>query len=93
MRRSFIATDAGFLWLPGEGSVKLPDRELHNTPTFFDKNKRRMSTVFISDLHLSPDDSDLMGHFQFFLENLLPRNTRRLYILGDLFEYLSLIRI
>ena len=87
MRRSFIATDAGFLWLPGEGSVKLPDRELHNTLTFFDKNKRRMSTVFISDLHLSPDDSDLMGHFQFFLENLLPKNTRGLYILGDIFEY------
>ena len=30
-----------------------------------------MSTVFISDLHLSPNDRELMGHFEFFLENLL----------------------
>ena len=28
-----------------------------------------------------------MGHFEFFLENLLPENTQRLYVLGDLFEY------
>ena len=46
-----------------------------------------MTTVFISDLHLTPDNPELIDHFERFFENLLSKGTKRLFILGDLFEY------
>ncbi len=41
-------------------------------------------SVFISDLHLSPDTSDLVRAFQAFLQGL--SGVDELFILGDLFE-------
>jgi UDP-2,3-diacylglucosamine hydrolase len=43
-------------------------------------------TVFISDLHLSPERPDINRLFFDFLERITAA-TDRLYILGDLFEY------
>lgn len=45
-----------------------------------------MQTVFISDLHLSPDRPDMKRMFFDFLERMTAA-TDCLYILGDLFEY------
>ena len=44
-----------------------------------------MSTLFISDLHLSQDRPDITKLFIYFLQNIAP-GASALYILGDLFE-------
>ncbi len=44
-----------------------------------------MSTLFISDLHLSAERPDITQAFHFFLQNIAP-DSDALYILGDLFE-------
>lgn len=43
-------------------------------------------TLFISDLHLSPDTPWISDRFVYFLNNIAP-HADALYILGDLFEY------
>ena len=45
-----------------------------------------MTTLFISDLHLSPDEPTVVEAFQAFLSGPA-RGVDALYILGDLFEY------
>jgi len=44
------------------------------------------SVIFIADLHLSPKHPQITNRFKTFI-NSKARNTRALYILGDLFEY------
>ncbi len=44
-----------------------------------------MSTLFISDLHLSAERPDITQAFQHLLQNIAP-DSEALYILGDLFE-------
>jgi UDP-2,3-diacylglucosamine hydrolase len=43
-------------------------------------------TVFVSDIHLSPGQTERLGRFQGFLSAVRSR-IDRLYILGDLFDY------
>lgn len=43
-------------------------------------------SLFISDLHLSPDHPESMAAFQCFIATVAPQ-AEALYILGDLFEY------
>ncbi len=45
-----------------------------------------MATLFISDLHLSPERPEIIGLFLRFLEDRA-KQAETLYILGDLFEY------
>ncbi|OGS90630.1 MAG: UDP-2,3-diacylglucosamine diphosphatase [Gallionellales bacterium GWA2_60_18] len=45
-----------------------------------------MHTLFISDLHLSPDQPNGMAAFRHFISTIAPQ-ADTLYILGDLFEY------
>jgi UDP-2,3-diacylglucosamine hydrolase len=45
-----------------------------------------MSTLFIADLHLSDDQPEIYQRFKNFITTKA-RNSRALYILGDLFEY------
>ena len=47
----------------------------------------KLSIAFISDLHLTPDQTDLGERFKDYLSNLASLGIRRLFILGDLFEY------
>ncbi|MFV1983741.1 MAG: UDP-2,3-diacylglucosamine diphosphatase [Thiohalomonadales bacterium] len=44
-----------------------------------------MSTLFISDLHLSTERPDITQAFHYLLQNIAPKS-EALYILGDLFE-------
>ena len=44
-----------------------------------------MDTLFISDLHLSPDRPGMLDHFKRLLRGPA-RGANALYILGDLFE-------
>ena len=46
----------------------------------------RFKAVFLSDLHLSEELPETTRAFLSFLENEA-RQTERLYILGDLFQY------
>ena len=45
-----------------------------------------MTTIFISDIHISDDYPEIYQQFLDFIKNL-DHNTNALYILGDLFEY------
>ncbi|MGI9310974.1 MAG: UDP-2,3-diacylglucosamine diphosphatase [bacterium] len=45
-----------------------------------------MTTAFISDIHLSAQRPDSIRRFEAFMRNAT-RHLRRLYILGDLFDY------
>ncbi|MCH2481633.1 MAG: UDP-2,3-diacylglucosamine diphosphatase [Gammaproteobacteria bacterium] len=46
-----------------------------------------MSIAFISDLHLTPDESALGPRFKHYLSDLASLGIQNLFILGDLFEY------
>jgi UDP-2,3-diacylglucosamine hydrolase len=45
-----------------------------------------MNTIFISDLHLSANQPELLGKFKYLLEKN-PFQADQLYILGDFFDY------
>ncbi|MFA0698762.1 metallophosphoesterase, partial [Vibrio sp. 10N.222.49.C9] len=45
-----------------------------------------MRTLFISDLHLTPNRSDMTDAFVRFMREEAP-NSDAVYILGDLFEF------
>ena len=47
----------------------------------------KLSIAFISDLHLTPDQTDLGARFNDYLTNLASSEIEKLFILGDLFEY------
>ena len=73
-----------------DSSDTLPGGPSHDTDAIYGyphSLPKPVTTVFISDLHLTPDNPGLIGHFERFFENLLSNDTKRLFILGDLFEY------
>ncbi len=47
----------------------------------------KLSIAFISDLHLTPDQTDLGERFSDYLSDLALLGIQRLFILGDLFDY------
>ncbi len=44
-------------------------------------------TFFISDLHLSPQEPEVINLFLRFIDNCIQQNIEALYILGDFFNY------
>ena len=61
-------------------------RQLRLSPIPLTTDPRRRILLFISDLHLQQSRPDITEALVWFLREIAPEKTRKLYILGDLFE-------